>query len=601
MAVSAQRCVFLQCECVGQQIISVLQGFRQRNLLLDFSIHVQDETLLCHRCVLAACSHFFRAMFELDMRECVDGSVTLSSLSAQAVHTFLDFAYSGEIEIREDNVEMLFQMASFLQVDFLLRACSDFLLESLDVSNCLHLLALAEGYGSTQLLCGAIDFITQNFQTVSCSAEFLELPASVLERVLLSDELRVPDEETVLQALLCWVKHDLSTRTSLMQQLLACVRLHHIPTATLEDAARSEVLTDECRNMLTHALAQTQQFSGLFTDARVSTTSTYIFVHKTEESMRHAFCYEIASDRWTVLPEDAMRIFELPGSVLTSFAEKLFITGGCHSECPRSIRTHISSPHHEATDEFWCYCPIARSFTPALRMRHTRTMHTCVVALQRMYVIGGKPRGLRDVPSILDVEYFDPLMREWISVSPLPKGIYFPEASACGDVIYALGSEVEISDAFNPLLDCFFRYDAVADQWSHLVAEFGQFFHARLVQSVCVNETLYLCDLSSYKVYSFCADAGVWRGEGSFECAGFNAAAVGVRGKIFILGGDYSPDEVSDEVQVYDSSRSEWQEVSPMPRALTEFHCQVLNFSRYRDPWRTDSAEHSSATGGAEE
>lgn len=65
-------------------------------------------------CVFSAC--VFRAMFELDMRECVDGSVTLSSLSAQAVHTFLDFAYSGEIEIREDNVEMLFQMASFLQV-----------------------------------------------------------------------------------------------------------------------------------------------------------------------------------------------------------------------------------------------------------------------------------------------------------------------------------------------------------------------------------------------------------------------------------------------------------------------------------------------------
>ncbi len=57
-----------------------------------------------------------RALFELDMRERDDGVVTLSNLSTQAVHIFMDFAYSGEIEIREDNVFMLFQLASFLQV-----------------------------------------------------------------------------------------------------------------------------------------------------------------------------------------------------------------------------------------------------------------------------------------------------------------------------------------------------------------------------------------------------------------------------------------------------------------------------------------------------
>lgn len=55
-------------------------------------------------------------MFQLDMRERDDGSVTLSNLPAPAVHAFLDFAYSGEIEIREDNVDMMFQLASFLQV-----------------------------------------------------------------------------------------------------------------------------------------------------------------------------------------------------------------------------------------------------------------------------------------------------------------------------------------------------------------------------------------------------------------------------------------------------------------------------------------------------
>lgn len=50
------------------------------------------------------------------MRERGDGSVTLDNQCLEAVSAFLDFAYSGEILITDGNVDMLFQLASFLQV-----------------------------------------------------------------------------------------------------------------------------------------------------------------------------------------------------------------------------------------------------------------------------------------------------------------------------------------------------------------------------------------------------------------------------------------------------------------------------------------------------
>ena len=50
------------------------------------------------------------------MRERDDGSVTLGNQSPDAVSSFLDFAYSGETIITNGNVDMLFQLASFLQV-----------------------------------------------------------------------------------------------------------------------------------------------------------------------------------------------------------------------------------------------------------------------------------------------------------------------------------------------------------------------------------------------------------------------------------------------------------------------------------------------------
>ncbi|RMC07346.1 hypothetical protein DUI87_16806 [Hirundo rustica rustica] len=273
-------------------------------------------------------------------------------------------------------------------------------------------------------------------------------------------------------------------------------------------------------------------------------------------------------------------MIDLPGSSLSSYGEKIFITGGCKGNCYRTVRLHIAEPFHDATDQTWCYCPVSNEFSIVSAMKKPRTMHTSVVTLNQLFVIGGKTRGAQETRSLLDVESYNPLSKDWKSVSQLPRGIYYPEASACQNIIYVLGSEVEITDAFNPSLDCFFKYNAMTDQWSELVAEFGQFFHATLIKAVPVNCTLYICDLSTYKVYSFCPETCVWKGEGSFECAGFNAGAVGTEDKIYILGGDYAPEEITDEVQVYHSSRSEWEEVSPMPRALTEFYCQEIRKRR---------------------
>ncbi|XP_043850882.1 kelch repeat and BTB domain-containing protein 3 isoform X2 [Dromiciops gliroides] len=529
-----------------------------------------------------------RAMFEVNMKERDDGSVTISNLSPKAVKAFLDYAYTGKTEITDDNVEMIFQLSSFLQVSYLSKACSDFLIKSIDLVNCLQLLSISDSYGASHLFDHALKFVQHHFSLLLKSTDFLEINFGVLQKCLEADELNVPEEESVLKAVLNWTKHNLESRQKHLPHLMKKVRLHQLSEETLQDCLLSEdhlLKSTKCFDIIRDAIKCVQRSSGLFPDARPSTTEKYIFVHKTEEAgeNQHTFCYNIKTDKWKVLPQTHM--IDLPGSSLSSYGEKIFMTGGCKGKCCRTVRLHIAESYHDATDQTWCYCPVKNDFFLVSAMKKPRTMHTSVVALNKLFVIGGKTRGAQDIKSLLDVDSYNPLSKEWLSVSHLPRGIYYPEASACQNVIYVLGSEVEITDAFNPSLDCFFKYNATIDQWSELVAEFGQFFHATLIKAVPVNSTLYICDLSTYKVYSFCPDTCVWKGEGSFECAGFNAGAVGIEDKIYILGGDYAPDEITDEVQVYHSNRSEWEEVSPMPKALTEFYCQVIQFNKYRDPW----------------
>ncbi|XP_034404603.1 kelch repeat and BTB domain-containing protein 3 [Cyclopterus lumpus] len=539
-------------------------------------------------------------MFEVDMKERGDGSVTLGNQCPVAVGSFLDFAYSGETLITDGNVDMLFQLASFLQVSVLSRACSNFLIGTMDLSNCLSLFSLAEAYGSASLLQSANEFVVRNFSDLSKTKDFLDMQVNVLEACLSSDALNVPNEEAVVMSLLRWTRHNLPGRQKLFPGLLSLTRLHHLPAPTLRDSEALLCDGKSCLALLSEALSRQDQDGGLLSDARPATTQSYIYIHKTEENgeIRHTFCYCLETDQWKELGtghgEGVTAMPDPPGSCLTSFAEKLFVTGGCQGNCCRAIRLHVAEPFHDATDKVWCFCPVTLTCTPAPAMRKPRTMHTAVTCLDRVYVIGGRTNGPREgAPSLLEVESFNPLIQTWCSVSPLPTAIFYPEASACGSVIYTLGSEVEITDSFNPTLDCFFCYNTQQDQWSRLVAEFGQFFHATLVKSVSINNTLHLCDLSTYKVYSFCPETCAWKGEGSFECAGFNAGAVGLRDRIYILGGDYSPDEITDEVQVYHSERNQWEEVTPMPRALTEFHCQLINFNRYKDPWGDTGDTHS--------
>lgn len=63
----------------------------------------------------------------------------------------------------------------FPQVSVLSKACSDFLIGTMDLCNCLTLLSLAEGYGSASLLKNANEFVVQNFFELSKTQDFLDM------------------------------------------------------------------------------------------------------------------------------------------------------------------------------------------------------------------------------------------------------------------------------------------------------------------------------------------------------------------------------------------------------------------------------------------
>lgn len=76
------------------------------SLLCDVVLVAGDLELHCHKSVLAACSQYFYAMFTNEMTESKATRITLQEIDPSALSLLIDFVYTSEIHVTEDNVQV---------------------------------------------------------------------------------------------------------------------------------------------------------------------------------------------------------------------------------------------------------------------------------------------------------------------------------------------------------------------------------------------------------------------------------------------------------------------------------------------------------------
>lgn len=72
------------------------------------------------------------------------------------------------------------------------------------------------------------------------------LPANEIAKLLSSDDINVPDEEAIFQALMMWVRHDLQTRQQDLGMLLSYIRLPLLPPQVGTPRVNRELCQLEC-------------------------------------------------------------------------------------------------------------------------------------------------------------------------------------------------------------------------------------------------------------------------------------------------------------------------------------------------------------------
>ncbi|KAK2583482.1 hypothetical protein KPH14_009450 [Odynerus spinipes] len=222
---------------VGQyapKVLRNLNGQRLKNQFTDVGLVADGNVIHAHRSVLAAGSAYFNAMFTGGLVEEQQELVEIHSISANILSLLIDFIYTGNVDITEDNVQELFAAADMLELDEVVSGCITYLQQQLHYSNALGIYRFAEAHNRLDLLETALRFIQVNFPQVSQEEEFLDLPKEHLVRFLSSDLIHIDTEFQVFQAAYNWITHDVPARRCYVFEILGHIRLRLCSLARLE-------------------------------------------------------------------------------------------------------------------------------------------------------------------------------------------------------------------------------------------------------------------------------------------------------------------------------------------------------------------------------
>lgn len=195
----------------------------------------------------------------------------------------IEFAYTASISVGEKCVIHVMNGAVMYQIDSVVKACCDFLVQQLDPSNAIGIASFAEHIGCTELHQKAREYIYMNFSQVrraegsdpswvapeqgtappraawrspvsvpqvATQEEFFNLSHCQLVTLISRDELNVRCESEVFHACVAWVRSDRENRRPYVQALLQAVRCHSLTPTFLQTQLQSLDWDPQCKDYL---------------------------------------------------------------------------------------------------------------------------------------------------------------------------------------------------------------------------------------------------------------------------------------------------------------------------------------------------------------
>ena len=251
-----------------EDVLSQLHDMRQKKELTTTYLEDCDGSsqFAVHGPLLAAASPVFQDMFSNDLLSQEGSRYRLKDVMSNTLGDLIEFIYTGEVTMEEENVVDLLHAACDYEIPTLARACCDWLEVHLSSYNAIGIWSLArkpESEYTSDLEEIAKSYIIANFTSVCRENEFVELEYEDLKEIIRNDYLGVQNEEEVFAAVVKWIKAD-EGRSSLFCDLLRCVRLEYASLEFLCDMEKDSHVAncEQCLQIVQRTQAKKIQASN---------------------------------------------------------------------------------------------------------------------------------------------------------------------------------------------------------------------------------------------------------------------------------------------------------------------------------------------------
>ncbi|XP_060835299.1 kelch-like protein 2 isoform X1 [Rhopalosiphum padi] len=217
-----------QVQRSGEQFPSRYYYVINQKVNCDVKLLTDDGAVIYARKIdLADASAYFDAMFNRFDKMDKD-HVVLKDLDSMALRLIVDYVYTDDITITEENVKDLLATANYLGFLFILHTCCEFLQDHLKPSNCLSTKAFADLHGCLILLSSSESYIKHNILEVIECDEFYSISSERVEeliKLIHYIEHTNSNEKQVIKCIMSWINREWNYRKHDLYKLLEHVNL----------------------------------------------------------------------------------------------------------------------------------------------------------------------------------------------------------------------------------------------------------------------------------------------------------------------------------------------------------------------------------------
>uniref|UniRef100_A0A3B3UST8 Kelch-like family member 41a n=1 Tax=Poecilia latipinna TaxID=48699 RepID=A0A3B3UST8_9TELE len=246
-----------------------LKELLNENKLIDCVLKVGDRSIPSHQLILAACSPYFRELFfSVDGKEEDRKEVVLENLDPNVMEVIVNYLYSAEIDINDNNVQDIFVVANRFQIPSVFTVCVNYLQKSLTKKSCLAIYRLGLMLNCARLAMAARDYIADRFETIAKDEDFLDLAPPEIFAIIGTDALNVEKEEAVFEALMRWIRKDKEKRAKSLDEAFEYIRFRLLPEKYFKEKVEKDELIKADPELLKKIKVIKEAFAGKLPEKR---------------------------------------------------------------------------------------------------------------------------------------------------------------------------------------------------------------------------------------------------------------------------------------------------------------------------------------------